>query len=70
VLPETDEPEARGVGERVIEHLAADGEKPAVSVSVGFAVYPRDGDTIETLLGAADRALYDAKAKTRSPRSG
>jgi diguanylate cyclase (GGDEF)-like protein len=70
VLPETDETEARGVGQRAIVHLAADGEKPAVSVSVGFAVYPRDGDTIETLLGAADRALYDAKAKTRSPRPG
>src|SRR5260221_2707285 len=70
VLPETGETEARGVGQRGGEHLAADGEKPAVSVSVGSAVYPRDGDTIETLLGAADRALYDAKAKTRSPRPG
>ena len=70
VLPETEETEARGVGQRAIEHLAADGEKPAVSVSAGFAVYPRDGDTIETLLGAADRVLYDAKAKTRSPRPG
>jgi len=70
VLPETDDDEARGVGRRAVEHLAADGEKPAVSVSVGLAVYPRDGDTIETLLGAADRALYDAKAKTRSPRPG
>jgi diguanylate cyclase (GGDEF)-like protein len=70
VLPETDEDEARGVGRRAIEHLAADGEKPAVSVSVGLAVYPRDGGNIETLLGAADRALYDAKAKTRSPRPG
>jgi diguanylate cyclase (GGDEF)-like protein len=70
VLPETDEVEARGVAQRAIEHLAADGEKPPVSVSVGFAVYPRDGDTIETLLGAADHALYEAKAKTRSPRPG
>ncbi len=70
VLPETGEAEARGVAQRGVEHLAADGEKPAVSVSVGFAVYPRDGDSIETLLGAADRALYDAKAKTRSPRPG
>ncbi len=70
VLPETDEDEARGVGRRVIEHLGADGEKPAVSVSVGLAVYPRDGGTIESLLGAADRALYEAKAKTRSPRPG
>jgi len=70
VLPETDETEARGVARRGVEHLAADGEKPPVSVSVGFAVYPRDGDTIETLLGAADRVLYEAKAKTRSPRPG
>ncbi len=70
VLPETDEVEARGVAQRAIEHLAADGEKPTVSVSVGFAVYPRDGGTIETLLRAADLALYEAKAKTRGPRPG
>ena len=70
VLPETDEAEALGVGRRVIEHLGADGEKPAVSVSMGLAVHPRDGGTIEALLGSADRALYDAKAKTRSSRPG
>jgi diguanylate cyclase (GGDEF)-like protein len=66
VLPETDEDEARSVGQRVLEHLGSDGEKPAVSVSVGFALYPRDGGTIESLLGAADHVLYGAKGQRRS----
>jgi GGDEF domain-containing protein len=34
-----------------------------LSVSVGVAVYPRDGDTLETLLSAADRSLYESKAQ-------
>jgi predicted signal transduction protein with EAL and GGDEF domain len=36
-------------------------------VSLGVAVYPRDGDTAEALLGRADQALYEMKAR-RSPR--
>jgi len=28
-------------------------------------VYPRDGDTVEVLLGVADRLLYQAKAHAR-----
>jgi diguanylate cyclase (GGDEF)-like protein len=65
VLPEIEEDEARAVGRRVVEHLASDGEKPAVSVSLGLALYPRDGTTIETLLDAADHALYEAKGHRR-----
>ena len=65
VLPETDEEEARKVARRAVEHMGADGEKPAVSVSVGLAVYPRDGGGIEPLLEAADHALYEAKAQRR-----
>jgi GGDEF domain-containing protein len=30
-------------------------------VSVGVAVYPEDGKTIDTLFQAADRALYKMK---------
>ena len=36
-----------------------------VTVSIGVAVYPDDGDTVETLLHAADRALYSAKQAGR-----
>jgi len=35
-------------------------------VSVGVAVYPQDGDTIERLLREADSALYSMKQQ-RTP---
>lgn len=63
VLPETDEAAAWQVAHRVEEHLARDGEAPPVSVSLGVAVYPRDGATPEALLGTADRALYEMKTR-------
>jgi len=61
ILPEADEAEALGVAQRTRQRLAADPEQPALTTSVGVAMYPRDGDTIERLLGTADRALYGMK---------
>jgi len=46
--------------------VARDGEQPPLSVSVGVAVHPRDGTTLEALLNAADRSLYDTKARRRT----
>jgi diguanylate cyclase (GGDEF)-like protein/PAS domain S-box-containing protein len=62
VLPETDAKEADAVGRRICERLANDREEPPLSVSLGAAVYPEDGLSIETLFQAADRALYNMKA--------
>jgi diguanylate cyclase (GGDEF)-like protein len=64
VLPETSEIAARQVARRVRERLVNDGELPPITVSVGFAEHPRDGETTESLIGAADRLLYDAKGRT------
>ena len=61
LLPETEESEARQVADRIVQRLSVDGEQPPVSVSVGLAMYPRDGQTPEALLGAADRGLYQMK---------
>jgi len=61
ILPETGAKEADAFGRRICERLSNDCEKPLLSVSVGVAVYPEDGTTIETLLSAADRALYAMK---------
>src|SRR5438034_578257 len=47
------------VARRVADRVARDGEQPPLSVSVGVAVHPRDGVTLEALLNAADRSLYD-----------
>jgi diguanylate cyclase (GGDEF)-like protein len=63
ILPETDETAAYRVSRRIGERLAADSEQPPISVSVGVALYPRDGDTAQLLLAAADRNLYAAKAR-------
>jgi diguanylate cyclase (GGDEF)-like protein len=63
VLPETVEADARQVATRVSKGLAADGEQPPLSVSVGVSEYPRDGGSVESLIGRADRLLYDEKAR-------
>jgi len=63
VLPESSEADAKQAAVRICEQLAHDGQEPVISVSVGVSVYPKDGTTIDKLLGAADRALYDMKGK-------
>lgn len=48
--------------------LRIDGDAGAaahITVSAGVAVFPLHGNDSETLLGAADRALYDAKQSGR-----
>ena len=63
VLPEASSEAAGCVARRICERLASDGETPLLSVSAGASVFPEDGDTIEKLLGAADRALYGMKRR-------
>jgi diguanylate cyclase (GGDEF)-like protein/PAS domain S-box-containing protein len=62
VLPETGEEPAKLVARRICESLANDGRKPKLSVSVGVALYPANGERLDALLGAADVALYAMKA--------
>lgn len=63
VLPESDEDDAYQVGVRICEQLARDGEQPKITVSVGAAVYPKDGTGIEKIFSAADQELYQMKGK-------
>jgi diguanylate cyclase (GGDEF)-like protein len=69
ILPETGETGARRVARRICDEMAVDARSPALTLSVGVAEYPRDGDTIEGLLAAADAALYEMKGirKGRAP---
>jgi diguanylate cyclase (GGDEF)-like protein/PAS domain S-box-containing protein len=46
-----------------IEHL---GVKLKATLSIGVAVYPRDGDSWEKVLHAADQAMYAAKLAGRN----
>jgi len=61
VLPEADQDAAASVSRRICERLAEDGEFPRVAVSAGAAVFPRDGETIDSLFNTADKALYGMK---------
>jgi len=61
ILPEAGMNAAQEVARRICDRVARDGELPPISVSAGVAAYPRDGETLETLVGAADQALYRAK---------
>ncbi len=46
--------------------LRVDDRDLLVSLSAGIALYPQHGDSVESLLRAADSALYDAKDKGRN----
>jgi diguanylate cyclase (GGDEF)-like protein/PAS domain S-box-containing protein len=63
ILPETGEVPANLVAGRICDNLARDGRKPKLSVSIGVAIYPKNGEKIDTLMGAADAALYSMKAR-------
>jgi diguanylate cyclase (GGDEF)-like protein len=61
VMPETSEHEAQQVAARICARADEDPEQPPISVSIGTAVYPRSGETVDLLLEAADRAMYEMK---------
>ncbi len=69
VLPETGAEAANQVARRIRDGIANDGMGPLLSVSVGVAVYPHDGEKIEALLRKADVAMYAMKAKKRELRN-
>lgn len=52
-----------GVEDLHVQHLGR--ELPKVTLSIGVAGYPADGNTAEALLQAADEALYRAKRHGR-----
>ena len=67
VLPETGFLPAKLVAHRICDNLANDGREPKLSVSIGVAIYPGDGENVDSLLGAADAALYAMKTRTHGP---
>ena len=69
VLPETAATAAGFVSSRIHELIAEERERPALSVSIGAAIYPSDGNTIQDLLQKADRELYRMKSRDAERRS-
>jgi len=62
--------DAAVVAQKLIERLGAavhvQGHELFVTASVGIALFPADGGDVETLLGAADAAMYRAKQAGRN----
>ncbi|MFM2288020.1 MAG: hypothetical protein RL684_1163 [Pseudomonadota bacterium] len=62
--------DAEHIADRAIavlrEPVHVTGADLHTSASIGFAVYPADGTTIETLLAHADAAMYCAKQRGRN----
>src|SRR4029077_1718848 len=50
ILAADSETGARQLAHRIVARLAGDEEAPRLSISIGVAIYPRDGATAERLL--------------------
>jgi diguanylate cyclase (GGDEF)-like protein len=73
LLVETDRDTALAVAERIRERLRAAGftaNGVPLTVSIGVAAYPDDGDRREDLLNKADWAMYLAKRRGRDQVAG
>lgn len=69
LLPETGMEAAHSVARRVSCSISEDGNGPPISVSVGVSVFPRDGETVESLVSAADAAMYAMKRQRKQSSS-
>nr|WP_320147716.1 CHASE domain-containing protein [uncultured Anaeromusa sp.] len=49
------------------EPCDVEGNLLTVSASIGIALYPEHGETVETVIQCADAAMYQAKANTTKP---
>jgi diguanylate cyclase (GGDEF)-like protein len=67
MLPETSATGAAILAERICERVAAaefPGQK--ITLSIGVASLPSNGDTPDAVIAAADEALYQAKREGRN----
>ena len=70
MLPQTELSGATAVAERIRTRFAEEAMQIAngvsLTLSIGMAEYPKHGDTTESIVAAADAALYKAKRAGRN----
>ena len=71
LLPETPGEGALEVANRIRDAVAGlpldlDGRRIENTVSIGFAVHPADGNSLDAMIARADRAMYRAKQTGRN----
>ena len=70
LLPDTDAQGAAHVATKILhtalEPFLIEGHELTVTPSIGIALYPQDGDSLETLSRSADAAMYLAKEEGRN----
>ena len=74
VLPELrDRQDAEIIADKFLDSLrhpfTLDGKEVHISASIGIAVYPSDGESIDELLRHADIAMYNVKAQGKNAHS-
>ena len=71
LLPDIDRPQDAGhfaakiLGALALPHRI-DGEELQVTISIGIALYPDDGQDVDTVIKSADTAMYHAKESGRN----
>jgi diguanylate cyclase (GGDEF)-like protein len=69
IVPEIDGPTLLAIGERIragVEAIPAPPDGAQVTVSIGAAMYPADGASVDALFVVADERLYEAKKGGRN----
>jgi diguanylate cyclase (GGDEF)-like protein len=61
ILPTTKKEEALVLAERIRKAVEISPSLKNITISIGVASFPEDGDTKEALIAKADKALYEAK---------
>ena len=71
LLPHLEHPDdAANVADKILKALAEpfvlEGEEMFITASIGITIYPTDGEDTDTLIRAADTAMYRAKGAGRN----
>jgi diguanylate cyclase (GGDEF)-like protein/hemerythrin-like metal-binding protein/PAS domain S-box-containing protein len=66
--------EVERIAEQILQAFAQqmalpEGEECRVGVSIGISIYPDNGDEMDSLLAAADEAMYESKRKGKNTYS-